>query len=78
MTLLRDLFAGPGNAAWDLGRFMAAGSFVSLIAAQTHALIIGQTFDPLEFGGALAALLTGAGALISLKDRAAAKVEGAT
>ncbi len=75
MKLLRDLFMGPGNTAWDLGRFMAAGSFVSLVGVQIHALIIGQTLDVLQFGTALAAVLGGAGAFIAMKDRAVAKVE---
>jgi hypothetical protein len=78
MSFFRDLFAGPGNAHWDLGRFMAAGSLVSLVAAQFHALVEGQELNIQDFGLALAAVLGGAGALIALKDRARSTAEGGT
>lgn len=71
IKLLRDLFMGPGNQAWDLGRFMACGGFLSLVGAQFHALYLGQTLDVFQFGGAIAAVLGGAGALIALKDKSA-------
>lgn len=71
LNVLRDLLKGPGNIAWDLGRCMACTGLLSLIGAQFHALAIGQTLDVLQFGGAIAAVLGGAGALIALKDKSA-------
>ena len=71
LSVLRDLLKGPGNRAWDLGRFMSAAGLLSLIGAQFHALIIGQVLDVFQFGGGIAAVLGGAGALIALKDKSA-------
>ncbi len=70
MRLIRDLFAGPGNAHWDLGRVMAAWGLLALTGSQFHALLIEQPLDVSAFGLAIAAVLGGAGALIALKDRA--------
>lgn len=77
VKIIKDLLKGPSNAYWDLGRVLGASGFLSLISAQVYALYLGQAFNVLEFGGAIAAVLTGAGALISLKDNAAAAT-GAT
>lgn len=70
MSLLQDLFKGPGNVGWDLGRVMSAFGIVSLVGAQFHAIFMGQALDISAFGVAIAGVLGGAGALIALKDRA--------
>ncbi len=70
VKVLKDLFAGPGNKYWDLGRIVSAFSVVTLIGATIWNMHLRQPIDigPSGLGGGLAALLTAAGVLIAAKD----------
>lgn len=70
MALLRDLFAGPGNTHWDLGRLASGWGFGLYSATVLWKGIVGAEVDLIELATGYAALLAGAGALIALKDRA--------
>lgn len=71
-----DLWKGPGNAYWDLGRIAATISILSLIGGQLWNIHLGKEIDlgPGGFGGGLAALVTACAVLIAAKDIARAKV----
>jgi hypothetical protein len=72
MKLLRDLFFGPENQFLDLGRILAFGSALAMIAGAVWNVLLGLPLElgPTGFGGGLAAVLGGCAALIYAKDRA--------
>lgn len=72
MKLIVDLFKGPGNLAWDLGRFVAFGAGVAMVAGQAWNIWLGLPIDlgPGGLGGGLGAVLAGQAALIFAKDKA--------
>lgn len=78
MKLIRDLFMGVSNSAWDLGRVMAGGSFASYTGGLLYALAKGHFPDWAALGTGYAALLAGAGALIGIKDVARATAASKT
>ncbi len=67
---LADLFKGPGNTYWDLGRIVTAFSVITLIGATVWNMRLGVPIDigPGGLGGGLAAVITAAGVLIAAKD----------
>jgi hypothetical protein len=67
-----DLFKGPGNAGWELARFLAAYAVASYSATFLVPLIREGTpaFDYSALGIGYAAILAGAGAMIWAKDTA--------
>jgi len=73
---LVDLFKGPGNVYWDLGRIIVFGSAALMTGAALWNIHLGKDIDlgPSGLGGGLAALLTAGAALIAAKDLAAGKV----
>lgn len=77
MKLLRDLFMGPGNLAWDLARFGAAGGFISFFALSFYKVFAGQEVSLTDFGTGFGAIALAVGGLIALKDRAHSAVEQA-
>lgn len=70
MKLLRDLFMGPDNESWDLGRITAAGGFLTIVGGVATNAIQGHGVDLMALGTGFGAYAGGAGLLISLKDRA--------
>lgn len=70
MTVLRDLFSGVNNRAWDLARVLGFWAVVSYSGTFIAAAIRGQTLDFSAIGVGFAAVLAGAGALIFAKDSA--------
>lgn len=70
MNLLRDLFAGPGNQCWDLGRIASGWGFVLYTGTIAWQAVTEAPIDLIQLATGYAALLAGAGALIALKDRA--------
>lgn len=75
MNFIKDLFKGPGNLAWDLGRFMATGAGLAMIAGQAWNMALGLPIElgPTGLGGGLGALMAGQAALIFAKDKAGAE-----
>jgi hypothetical protein len=78
VKFVRDLFTGPSNLYYDLGRVGLAFSLLSAVAYQGWALFQGQAFDALVFGTGCAAILGAGGFGIAQKDKARPKglVEG--
>ncbi len=72
MKMLRDLFMGVGNSAWDLGRIVGAVGILMMLSGQAWNVLLGLPIDlgPAGLGGGLAAVLGGSAALIYAKDRA--------
>lgn len=70
-----DLFKGPDNSYWDLGRIVAGLSVFTMIAGQIWNMLLGLPLElgPTGLGGGLAAVLGGAAALIYAKDKAKAE-----
>lgn len=75
MKLLVDLFKGPDNQYWDLGRVVAFLAPTSLVASAIWNVMLGLPIDlgPTGFAGGLAAVVTACAALIYAKDRARAE-----
>jgi hypothetical protein len=72
MKFLRDLFAGPENSYWDLGRILGSVAFLSMIGGAVWNIMLGRPIDlgPTGFGGGLAAVVGATAALVYAKDRA--------
>lgn len=70
-----DLFKGPGNEHWDLGRIVAGFAiFITFLGAVWNVLLgLPLELGPTGFPGGLALVLGGAAALIYAKDRAKAE-----
>lgn len=70
-----DLFKGPGNVYWDLGRIIAALAVLAPIAAALWNVHLGKEIDlgPGGLSGGIAAILTAAAVLIAAKDIARKK-----
>lgn len=74
-SFIGDLFKGPGNAYWDLGRILSTIVAVALIGGQLWNIHLGKELDlgPTGLGGGFAAILTAAAAFIAAKDMARKK-----
>jgi hypothetical protein len=72
---LVDLFKGPDNEYWDLGRIVGGLAVFTMICGQVWNMLLGLPLElgPTGLGGGLAAVLGGAAALIYAKDRAKAE-----
>jgi NO-binding membrane sensor protein with MHYT domain len=69
--ILREWFTGTNNIEYELGRALWAMSFLAMIAYQGIAIFVNnQDFDPVSFGGGVAAILAAGGAGVAMKDRA--------
>lgn len=75
MKLIKDLFKGPGNLAWDLGRFVAFGAGFVMVVGQAWNMWLGLPIElgPTGLGGGLGAVMAGQAALIFAKDKAGAE-----
>lgn len=73
--IISDLFKGPGNVAWDLGRFVALGAGLCMLAGQAWNIWLGLPIElgPSGLGGGLGAVMAGQAALIFAKDKAGAE-----
>jgi hypothetical protein len=80
MQWFKDWMKGPGNLAWDLGRFLALVAGLQMIAAQWWNMSLGLPIElgPTGLGGGLGLALGGIGALIYAKDKAGAEAKVAT
>jgi len=79
VKFLGDLFKGVGGQAWELARILAAWAVLSYSAAFLHAAFWkGAAIDWSALGLGYAALLTGSGALIGIKDFARAQSAAVT
>jgi hypothetical protein len=67
MKFFRDLFTGKDNSTYDIGRFLWFQGCQAFILFSGYALWKGGTFDPIVWGGGLAALLGAGGAALGLK-----------
>lgn len=77
-AVIRNFFTGTDNQSWEVGRALWALGVVAMIAYQGVAIWVkDQTFNPIEFGTGLAAVLAAGGFGIGQKDRALAKVQEA-
>ena len=75
MKIIKDLFKGPGNIAWDLGRFVAFGAGIAMLSGQVWNIWLGLPIElgPTGLGGGLGAVMAGQAALIFAKDKAGAE-----
>lgn len=74
MSFIADLFKGPGNRSWDLGRILGAKAASAYTFAFLYSLLANHAnIDWSALGMGYAAVLAGTGALIGLKDVAVAK-----
>jgi hypothetical protein len=70
----RDLFMGVGGQSWELARILSAWAVLSYSAAFLHSVFwLREKVDWSALGLGYAAVLTGAGAMIGIKDFARAK-----
>lgn len=67
-----DLFSTTDNAGWELGRILWCVGTLALVGFQGFAIWKAQTFDPLQFGTAVAAILAAGGFGVAQKDKARA------
>jgi hypothetical protein len=68
MKFFKDLFTGKDNATYDIGRFLWFQGCQAFILFSGYALWKGGAFDPITWGGGLAALLGAGGAALGLKS----------
>lgn len=72
MSVLRDLFYGPGNVGADLARIIGAFAVVIMAVAVGHNMRLGQPIDLLALGTGLGAVLTSIALFVTGKDYARA------
>jgi hypothetical protein len=70
---IRDLFMGPGNEHWDLGRIVAGFTNLAMVLSIVWNITLGLPLDIDKIGIGVAAVLTACAALIYAKDRAKAE-----
>lgn len=75
-TFVADLFKGPGNAYWDLGRILGFLAPTSLILTAIWNMHLGKDIDlgPGGFAGGMSAVLTAVALFILAKDRSSKAV----
>jgi hypothetical protein len=67
-AIMRTAFTGQDNTSIDIGRVLWAGIMTALGVLQAHAVVIlHQSFDPVQFATAGAALLAAGGAALRVK-----------
>ena len=67
--LIRDLFMGPNNKAWDLARILAVKVVVAYTFAFLYALVwLGNVPDWSSLGVGYAGVMAGAAAFLGVKD----------
>lgn len=68
-NFLADLFKGPGNHFWDLGRILAFMALSGLMGATVWNIWLKQPIDlgPGGLGGGLAGVLTAAAGFLAAK-----------
>jgi len=67
MEMLLQTFTGLDGKTIDIGRVLWAQSVFVFFGLSIHALILGQTFSPSEWGIGIGAILAAGGAAIGLK-----------
>lgn len=66
--LLADLFCGPGNLGWELGRIMGFLAFLPMVAALIHNIKLGEAIPLDALGTGIGAIYLGIAILIAGKD----------
>lgn len=65
---LRTMMSGRDNVSIDVGRVLFAAAIAAVIGLETFAVVWrAQSFDPVQFGGAIASLLIAGGASLAVK-----------
>lgn len=68
MSVLRSLLTTADGVTHDIGRWLAAAGGSTGIALSVYDVVINKVhFNMLEFGGGMAALAAGVGAMLRLK-----------
>lgn len=68
MKALRDILTGADGVTHDIGRWFGAAGGATGIALEVYDVVINHVrFDMLAFGGGMAALAAGVGAMLRLK-----------
>ena len=62
-----QLLTGKDNKTHDIGRWMGAVAFIVGICLEVYAVVFAKEFNFLAYGGGIAAIAGGIGALIALK-----------
>jgi hypothetical protein len=70
---IRDLFMGPNNEHWDLGRIIAGFTNLAMVLSIAWNISLGLPLDVDKIGIGVAAVLGACAALIYAKDRARAE-----
>lgn len=65
---LADLFAGPNNQSWDLGRILSFLVMLPLFASAAWNIWRGEAIDVSSLGVGIAAVVTACAVLIAAKD----------
>ena len=73
MSFWRDLFTGPNNSDFELGRALWGFGTLMLILYQGYAIYKGHPFEPDTFGFGLTGVLAGGGFGVAMKDYAKAR-----
>jgi hypothetical protein len=69
-----DLFTGPDNDTYDIGRFLWFQSIQAFIIISFYTIYMGGDLDPIAWGTGLGALLAAGGAAIGLKANSEPKL----
>jgi hypothetical protein len=69
---LADLFCGPGNQAWELGRISAAWAIFSTSGLAGYKVFQGQELALTDYATAMMTVFTGCAIFIAGKDVARA------
>jgi hypothetical protein len=69
VQILRDLLTGIDGKTHDIGRWAAFVSFIAGIGLQVYVVVWkAQPFDFTQFGGGVALMAAGIGAMLKLKQ----------
>lgn len=68
MGFISNILTGKDNKTHDFGRVAGAASLLTGLGLEIYAVYKGQPFDMQAFGIGVAAMATGIGALLKLKE----------
>ncbi len=64
----RQLFTGADNKTYDLGRVLWAKASLAFVFLSGWEILHGGHFDPMAWGGGMAAVLAAGGAALGMKS----------
>lgn len=74
--IIKDWFTGSDGTSYDVGRMLwVASCIVFCVLACWTVIVNQQPFDPLGYGGGLAAVLAAGGAALGMKAKTEPKVD---